>query len=195
MVSSASRRPVGSRVALSSWMVTVAAWPAGTRTGVIWRWHCTRYRARPIASAESSGRSTSAPPRLSSSRWPRASPSTPTAIPAARKARPRVVTPANSDRIPVLPLLPSNLWPVSALKPMCRCRAGPAGAAGGPGTRLPELGQRDLPDDDGQHLLGQLAGEQGLRARQQPVGEHRQRQRLHVVGDHEVAAVEGSPGP
>ena len=89
-----------------------------------------------------------------------------TAAPAARNDLPRVVSAPISARMEV----PDR----------------PVTGRVGSGSRA---------DDAGQHLLGQLSRDQGLGGGQQPVREHRHGQRLHVVGDHEVAAVQRRPGP
>src|SRR5215469_8551172 len=109
-VSSVSSRPVGSRDTLSSWMVTEAVWPAGTRAGLTSLTQWIRYRVLLAASTDSTGRMTRSPPMLSKVRWPSASPRMPAATPAAMNALPRVVNPASSDPMqrPSLSLLLSN---------------------------------------------------------------------------------------
>src|SRR5580692_2006333 len=55
--------------------------------------------------------------------------------------------------------------------------------------------QRGLRDDPGDHLLGQVALDQRLGGRQQPVREHRDDQGLDVIGDDVVPAVERRARP
>src|SRR5215469_9040973 len=80
-------------------MDTEEVWPAGTRAGVIALAQVIRYLVRLAASTDSTGRMISTPPMLSRVRWPRPRPSTPAAAPAATNALPRVVNPANIDRM------------------------------------------------------------------------------------------------
>ena len=126
----------------------------------------SRYRARPAASRASTGSTIRATPTLSRTREPSRRPASTVAAPAVRNDVPRVVSPVSSeDRIPCL--LPG--WACSASNE-------PAAAAA---------------PRSGQDLLGQVAADQRLRRGQQPVREHREGQGLDVVGDDEVAAVQG----
>ena len=176
---------MGRRVTLSSWMVTVAAWLSRYPGGRDLAQAPHPVAARPAASAESSGRKTSTPPRLSQ-------------LMLAQAETERTGGDARGDESPAASGDPGEQRPHPAPSFHLLSTYGRGQAQARPPQgwcRLPELGQRDLPDDGGQHLLGQLAGDQRLRARQQPVGQHRQRQRLHVVRDHEVTAVQRGLAP
>src|SRR6266704_530699 len=75
---------------------------------------------------------------------------------------------------------------------------GTARARREPVRKVLPAGQRQALDDPGEHLLWALASDDRLRRGQQPVREHRSGQRLHIIGDHEVAVLErgeGSAGP
>src|SRR5215470_5320249 len=136
-------------------MDTEAVWPAGTRAGVIALAQVIRYRVRLAASTDSTGRMISTPPMLSRVRWPSPRPSTPAAAPAATNALPRVVNPANIDRMrrPSSTLLFSTYGradvhgsdrPLSGSRPRCRSA---------------QLGQRQMLDDRGQDPLRCLLGD------------------------------------
>src|SRR5215813_904325 len=143
---------------------------------------------------------------LSRVRWPSPSPRMPAATPAAMNALPRVVNPASSDpmRRPFLNLLLSNydrLWSIlvtglfgSSRK--CPLFVVPGRAPAGPATgALAQLGQWHAVDDRGENLFRGLPRDHRLGAGQQPVGQHGKSQRLHVVRNHKVTAVQGGPGP
>src|SRR5215472_17373370 len=80
-------------------MDTEEVWPAGTRAGMTALAQVIRYRVRLAARTDRIGRMISTPPMLSRVRWPSPRPSTPAAAPAATNALPRVVNPANIDRM------------------------------------------------------------------------------------------------
>src|SRR5215831_1587566 len=133
----------------------------------------------------------STPPMLSRVRWPRPRPSTPAAAPAATNALPRVVNPANIDRMrrPSSTLLFSTYGRADV-------HASEGLLSGGPARcRSAQLRQRQMLDNRGQYPLRWLLGDDRLGARQQPVRQYRERQCLHVVGDDEVTAVQGGAGP
>src|SRR5690348_11157936 len=170
-------------------MDTEAVWPAGTRAGVTALAQVIRYRVRLAARTDRTGRMISTPPMLSRVRWPSPRPSTPAAAPAATNALPRVVNPANIDRM----RRPSSTLLFSTYGRADVHASGGLLSGGRPGAA--QLGQRQMLDDRGQYVLRWLLGDHRLGARQQPVRQCREGQCLHVVRDDEIAAVQGGAGP
>src|SRR4029079_5835232 len=166
-MSSANRTPVRSRDTFSTRAVTVVGWPAGIGGGSSLRAQDSRYRDRRAVSADTSGRMASSAPTRTRSGSGIARPHTMAAPPAATNDRPRVVSEPNTPRMAYLPAPPSGSPP-----------------------RQGELG-----DDPVYHLLGQVPLHDGLRGGQQPVGQHRPGQPLHIVGDHVIPPVQRGPGP
>src|SRR5262249_27195219 len=150
--------------------VTVAVWPTGSWAGLIMRVQLSRYLARPAASLASRGSAIKMTPTLSSARVPSTRPASTVAAPAVMNDVARVVNPASSDeRIE----LPSPGWPLSNL-------TGGAAAVSTPGDAGLPAGQRLPLDDLGHDRFRKLPSDQRLGRGQQPVRQHRNRERLHV---------------
>src|SRR6201989_3721539 len=167
MMSSASSTPLRSRDPFSTRAVTVVGWPAGIRGGSSLRAQDSRYRDRRAVSADTSGRMASSAPTRTRSGPGIARPHPRAARPAATNARPRVVSEPNTPRMAYLPAPPSGSPP-----------------------RQGELG-----DDPVYHLLGQVPLHDGLRGGQQPVGQHRPCQTLHIIGGHVIPPLPPGPRP
>src|SRR5215471_5426529 len=101
----------------------------------------------------------STPPMLSSVRWPSPRPSTPAAAPAATNALPRVVNPANIDRM----RRPSSTL-LSQLTDGLISMLVTVHFPGSAWCRSAQLGQRQMLDDRGQYPLRWLLGDDRLGA-------------------------------
>src|SRR5882757_4328411 len=164
-VSSASKSPVGTSELFSSRNVTLVSSPAGTRLGSTVRVQVTVCWVRHTTSMLMKGSVSSSTETRSRSCMPSHTAQPSAEAPATRNDRPRTVRP-RSDLTPDDP----SEGPSSSRR------------------------QRDAADDVGHHGAGAAPGDLRLGRGEQPVGKHGLGERLDVVGQHEVAAVQGRGG-